>query len=244
MNSDRRDAPRYSLVVQVDYLGAHLGPRDVSKDLSASGLFVRTDRSFKVGERLMLVLSFPKLLTPLQLTVEVMRLQPGSGPDSPAGVGLRVPETCIEDRKKLKAFVAQFENPSGKLAPDLIVLIVEDNPLLATMYADTLQALRREARLAVEFATDGLAALNRLGQTPTVDLLITDLIMPKLDGFELIKRVRENDATYKLPIVVVSSGGQAVEARSTNLGANAFLRKPLKLQDLLATLDTLMKAAR
>jgi CheY-like chemotaxis protein len=92
----------------------------------------------------------------------------------------------------------------------------------------TVRALQRvfleRAGLVVEFADDGLAALERALREPPA-VVVTEILLPKLDGLTLCRRLREAPPTRDVPVIVFSilaAAGRAAEA-----GAGAFLRKPL-----------------
>lgn len=88
-----------------------------------------------------------------------------------------------------------------------------------------LQALFLErAGFTVEFMDDGATALTRILQAPP-DLLITEILIPKLDGLALCRALRSEPRTHALPIVVFSILGAA--QRAADAGADVFLRKPL-----------------
>ena len=120
------------------------------------------------------------------------------------------------------------------------ILIVEDAETAAT----TLEiALANIPDVQVVRVTNGLCALEYLAQETghKVDALVTDLEMPFLDGFELIRRLREEQRFEMLPIVVVSgSDDPKAPDRVLQLGADAYFPKPWsplaicrKIQDLL-----------
>ena len=79
-------------------------------------------------------------------------------------------------------------------------------------------------RLAVEFVDDGVVALDRVGQSPPA-LVVTEILLPKLDGLTLCRRLRDDPATAHVPVVVCSI--LAAGARAAEAGASAFLRKPI-----------------
>ncbi len=82
-------------------------------------------------------------------------------------------------------------------------------------------------------ATDGLEALEVL-KKETIDLMITDLEMPKMDGFSLITEVRSNPENENLPIVILTGrSGKAQREKGATLGANSFIGKPFKEGDLI-----------
>jgi CheY-like chemotaxis protein len=92
----------------------------------------------------------------------------------------------------------------------------------------TVRALQRffleRAGLGVEFADDGLAALERALREPPA-AVVTEILIPKLDGLTLCRRLRDEPATAHVPVVVFSILTAA--ARAAEAGAHAFLRKPL-----------------
>jgi CheY-like chemotaxis protein len=107
------------------------------------------------------------------------------------------------------------------------LLLVEDSPTVRRLLARTLAA----AGFVVEEAANGLEAWARLGLDPAgpgarPDVLVTDLEMPHLDGFELVKRVRATVALASLPIVVVTSKDTRERRRSlASLGVRAVVAK-------------------
>jgi two-component system chemotaxis response regulator CheY len=81
-------------------------------------------------------------------------------------------------------------------------------------------------------ASDGMDALEKLPQQP-VDLLITDLNMPNMDGFELIKALRENPQYKDLPVVILTSlADQASKETGAQLGVGSYLVKPFSLEKI------------
>lgn len=95
------------------------------------------------------------------------------------------------------------------------------------------------AGFAVEFAEDGEEAFQRLLPAPPA-LVVTEILLPKLDGLALCRRLREEPVTRHIPVLVFSilaAAGRAAEA-----GANAFLRKPLVDSTFLAAVQQLVAA--
>lgn len=87
---------------------------------------------------------------------------------------------------------------------------------------------------AVEFADDGHCALERVRRDPPA-LLITEILIPKIDGLTLCRRIREEPALDEMPVVVFSI--LAAAARARDAGAAAFLRKPLVEATFLAAIN-------
>jgi chemosensory pili system protein ChpA (sensor histidine kinase/response regulator) len=97
-----------------------------------------------------------------------------------------------------------------------------------------------QAGYKVELASDGWDAWERMSAA-AVDLLLTDLEMPRLDGYALIERVRRAETYQKLPIVVLTSRtGQANRKRAMDAGATSFLTKPVNKRIILEKLGSLL----
>jgi len=243
MSKERRTNPRFPLVLTVQYtdLAAVL---DYTENLSAGGLFIRTERVFSPGERTTLVVSFPQLLEPVELTVEVVRMRRGDAA-TPAGVAVRVPDDLPDHRAKLAEVARRIANAARQPEPGYRILLVEDNSLVAQMYAAALRRLSETDKiptLGVEVCNDGATAWERLVKKPQIDLLITDVFMPLVSGIELITRVRAEAPLEHLPVVVITSGGDKEREALHKLGVTLFLHKPVKYPDLADTVRFLMKA--
>jgi two-component system chemotaxis response regulator CheY len=103
-----------------------------------------------------------------------------------------------------------------------VILVADDSPTIRKFVTFSLAA----KGFKIIAATDGMEALEKLPSN-NVDLIITDLNMPNIDGFELIKTVRENKDYEDIPIIVLSSLGSEKDIeRGLGLGANSYLVKP------------------
>jgi len=240
MTADRRAHSRFPLILAVQYVGAE-SVLDYTENLSANGLFIRTDREFELGEHVTLVVSFPQLLEPVELQVEVVRKRAPTL-ESPGGVAVRVPDAREEDRAKLAEVARKIGAPRGP-EPAVRVLLVEDNALVASMYSAALRRLSGTdgfPTLGVEVTGDGAAAFDRLLRAPPVDVLVTDVFMPVLSGISLVEKIRAEAALADLPIVVITSGGDRERERLASLGVALFLRKPVSYQDVTGAIRTLL----
>jgi CheY-like chemotaxis protein/Tfp pilus assembly protein PilZ len=244
MTAERRGHPRFPLILAVQYVGAE-SVLDYTENLSASGLFIRTDREFGLGERVTLVVSFPQLLEPVELEVEVVRKRAPSL-DAPGGVAVRVPDDRVADRDRLVDVARKIGAPRGP-EPGIRVLLVEDNALVAAMYSAALRRLSESddfPPLGVEVAGDGAAAYDRLLRDPPIDVLVTDVFMPVLSGITLVEKIRAEPALANLPVVVITSGGDRERDTLASLGVALFLRKPVSYQDVAGAIRTLLTARR
>ena len=108
------------------------------------------------------------------------------------------------------------------------VLIVEDEFAIA----DFLEMVLIDEGYRVLMAANGRQALERLAEGPRPDLVISDYMMPVLDGAGLIRAMRESEAQRDIPCIVVSSMPEA-NVRERISGYAAFVRKPFQLAALV-----------
>ena len=114
------------------------------------------------------------------------------------------------------------------------ILLVEDDPDILDL---TSYVLRRE-RFVVTEATDGAQALRRW-KTDRPDLVIMDLGLPGLDGFEVLRRIREEDQT---PILIITGRKDAHDIlRAFNLGTDDFVPKPFEFRELIARVRAILR---
>jgi CheY-like chemotaxis protein len=119
---------------------------------------------------------------------------------------------------------------------DKVILLVEDNP---DDEALTLRALKKNnIRNQVVVARDGVEAIDYLfgagshsGRDVTVlpQVVLLDLKLPKVDGFEVLRRIREGEHTRLLPVVILTTSNEEQDRlKGYGLGANSFVRKPVE----------------
>jgi CheY-like chemotaxis protein len=119
------------------------------------------------------------------------------------------------------------------------VLVVEDSENSAAMMEIAFLGIPGVAVLMTASAVEALRILNA-GDTP-VQVIVTDLNMPWMDGYELIRRVRADHRLSKLPIIVVSADTDpATPARIAALGVDAFFPKPFSPAQVRRKLEQLL----
>jgi two-component system, chemotaxis family, sensor kinase CheA len=120
------------------------------------------------------------------------------------------------------------------------VLVAEDSPLIR-------DAIRRElsrAGFEVTVAEDGEQALQ-LARAQRFDAVSSDVMMPKLDGYELVRALRREPHYREVPIVLVTSKDARIDAmKGLDAGADAYLTKPAEADELVRTLDGLLQRSR
>ena len=110
------------------------------------------------------------------------------------------------------------------------VLIADDEPNIVI----SLEFLLEQAGYQVLVAHDGQEALEAIQRQPP-DLVLLDVMLPRLSGFDVCQKIRENPDWQHMRIVMLTAKGREVEIRKgLALGANAYITKPFSTQELLA----------
>jgi two-component system chemotaxis response regulator CheY len=115
------------------------------------------------------------------------------------------------------------------------ILVVDDSTTVRQLIKMT---LNMHLKGAVLEAADGVDAMSRLRVTP-VDLVITDINMPNMDGLQLVKAVREEIGLAMPVIIVTTRGADAEREEGLRLGANTYLTKPVTATSLMAAIKGL-----
>lgn len=113
-----------------------------------------------------------------------------------------------------------------------LILLVEDDPDHELL---TIRALKK-SNIAndVKVAHDGEEALDLLFGTDALkpQVILLDLKLPKIDGLDVLRRIRESDVTRMLPVVILTSSDEERDlVRSYQLGVNSYIRKPVNFDD-------------
>jgi chemosensory pili system protein ChpA (sensor histidine kinase/response regulator) len=117
------------------------------------------------------------------------------------------------------------------------VLVAEDSPLIR----DAIQRELTRAGFEVSVAEDGEQAL-RLARESRFDAVSSDVTMPKMDGYELVRALRQEPHYRQIPIVMVTSKDARIDAmKGFDAGADAYLAKPAEADELVRTLEALLR---
>jgi len=121
------------------------------------------------------------------------------------------------------------------------ILIVDDQP--DNVYV--LERLLKGRGYSVLTASDGPTALNCV-HTELPDLILLDVMMPEMDGFEVVQRLRENTLTRAIPVVLLTANApdERLKIQGLNLGADEYLTQPINNNELLARVQALLRTKR
>jgi two-component system, OmpR family, alkaline phosphatase synthesis response regulator PhoP len=124
--------------------------------------------------------------------------------------------------------------------PPARVLIADDNP----QGAELLEAYLAETDYETQTAADGEETLH-LVRTWHPDLILLDIMMPKISGFEVCKRLRADPATADIAVVMITALDQPSDIdRAVDAGTNDFLTKPINKTDLLLRVRSALQSRR
>jgi len=116
------------------------------------------------------------------------------------------------------------------------ILIVDDSKTVRNLVA----FIMKKEGFTVTTAEDGLDGLEKL-YSNVVDLVISDVNMPRMDGFTFIKSVREQEAYRDIPIVVLSTEGQEKDIQAgLSIGANMYMVKPAQPEKMMKNIKMLL----
>jgi len=119
------------------------------------------------------------------------------------------------------------------------ILVADDEPHIGRIIKMKLE----QGPFRVTLAYDGQEALDIVNNGEKIDLVLLDLMMPRLSGLDVLKRIREQERFKALPCIILTAGGEAKHERDAlELGATQFLTKPFSPKKLYALVARLTGA--
>jgi twitching motility two-component system response regulator PilH len=117
------------------------------------------------------------------------------------------------------------------------VLVVEDSMTQRAMITELLKG----SGLNVTIASDGVEALEKIeGHSP--DLVVLDIVMPRMNGYEVCRQIKANPKTQNIPVVMCSSKGEEFDRYwGMKQGADAYIAKPFQPTELVGTVKQLLR---
>lgn len=144
-------------------------------------------------------------------------------------------EFCLKQTKSNHEIELLETIPSPK------ILIADDSKIMLKLMSGLLKSINAN----VFEANDGYEALQLVEKEQGFDLVILDIVMPNLDGYATCNKIRQVYSIYELPIIFLTSLSESKDiVKGFDLGANDYLQKPFKSEELLARTKTLIKLHR
>ncbi|MCS6815397.1 MAG: response regulator [Cyanobacteria bacterium] len=121
-----------------------------------------------------------------------------------------------------------------------VILIVDDSQTVRALYTELLT----RSGFEVKVARDGLEAWDIIQHHPP-QLVLMDIVMPRMNGYELCRKLRDNPVTQDMPVVMVSSKDQEFDRYwGLKQGANAYITRPCRPDDLVRTINELLQQSQ
>ena len=214
-----------------------------SSDLSKGGVFLSTNAFLPLNAVVRLVLELPEHGGDIPVICRVVYIRDrvaAANIGKPAGMGLEFLDVGDECRVRIENFIAQrqprlSEHPAPSRGA-LNLLLADDDRLSLEAAAGHF----RERGDAVRIASNGLDALAACLKEPP-DIILSDVQMPKMDGWQLVRMVRARPSLSSIPFIFLTQlSGQDERLRAYQLGVDDFLAKPCDAQLLLTRVDRIL----
>jgi uncharacterized protein (TIGR02266 family) len=208
-----------------------------SANLSRGGLFLKTDRSMPEGSEISLVIKLPDGGTDIEVPCTVVFVRDGHDGQT-AGMGLKFIDPDESIQKRIEWYIINSSPDSSDVAAQsklrrLSVVIVDDDHFQSDVAASGFA--KRGDRVRV--ARDGLAGLALcLEEKP--DVILTDVQMPRMDGWQMVRLIRARAHLAKVPILFLTSlSSEQDRLVGYRLGVDDYLTKPHDPEDLVTRVE-------
>jgi uncharacterized protein (TIGR02266 family) len=243
---ERREQIRVEAGLKVTYKSIDELVEAYTENISRGGLFVHTTDYLPIGAVVQLQLQLPGDETAFDAIARVAHIVASDdNPETGKGMGLEfvdVGGAPLADRisRFLAAEGKDEDVPPSPAAVSAEVLVVDDDEAWRVKTAQTV----REAGHRAVCAKNGLDALRRAVETPP-DLIVTDIQMPALDGWQFIRLVRARPGLADIPVVLVAGRINDEERlRAYQLGVSDFVTKPFDNEELAFAVQRVLERAR
>jgi two-component system sensor histidine kinase ChiS len=136
-----------------------------------------------------------------------------------------------------KTVIPMYVAPSGSPRASQSVLIVDDD----RDFLDMMREILDEDGFKTHTAPDGVSALNQLFSGQRIDVILLDITMPKISGYELCRAIKSFDATRGIPVLMLTAAGQSGQiSQGYEAGAAGYLVKPFEIEVFRRTLGKLL----
>ncbi|HJL19232.1 MAG TPA: response regulator [Sandaracinaceae bacterium LLY-WYZ-13_1] len=245
---DRRRTPRYAARIKVRFRSVDELVTAYTADVSRGGLFVTSAQQLPPGTEVQLSLELPDDGAPALVPAKVRYVvdaEQARAEGRQAGMGVAfAPDTAGALAERI-ARVLDADVEDQPPAPDAAtepfhVLVVDDS----ASYRAAVQEALRAAGHRVTVAEHGLAALGLAMKSPP-DLVLSDVTMPVMDGWKLLRQLRGREATATVPVVFLTTlDSERDRIRGYELGVDDYIAKPFVAAELLVRVERVVVRAR
>jgi uncharacterized protein (TIGR02266 family) len=247
-DSGARESPRVDATFRVCYQSIDELLVAYSSDLSKGGMFLQSDRFLPVNAVLRLQLELEPGAAEIPIICRVVYVRDdktGRALGKPPGMGIEFLDLSQDCLQLIEAFIAEKisvgDAQDALVAPSrrMSVLIVDDDAACRTLAA----APFRTRGDYVRTANDGFDALALcLKEAP--DVIVSDVHMPRMDGWQLLRMVRARPTLAATPFLFLTTlGGETDRLRGYQLGVDDYIGKPFRGKELQARVDRIMTRA-
>ncbi len=213
-----------------------------TRDLSRGGLFLRTQRFLPINAVILLSLELPEGGGEVPVIARIAFVrdpQTAAAAGKAAGMGIQFLDVSIESRQRIERFIAERATAQADITGPircvtvLDILIVDDDARYRELAAD----IFRKRGDQVRTANDGVQGLGACLKQPP-DVILTDVQMPGMDGWQLLRIVRARPSLATTPVVFMSTlAGEQERLRGYQLGVDDFVPKPFAADELRARVE-------
>lgn len=119
-----------------------------------------------------------------------------------------------------------------------VILVVDDDPVCIRV----IQNYFESKRCVVKTASDGIRALDIIDRDNAIDLVLLDIMMPAMSGYDVCKRIRASRSPEELPVIMLTAKNMMADINAAfDAGANDYIMKPFRIRELLARVGTMLK---
>ncbi len=232
---DRRRSARFAARIRVRFRSVDELVTAYTEDVSKGGLFVTAPRQLPKGSQVLLSLELPDGGPPAKLAAEVAYVVDPARAEAEGkapGMGMRfTAEEVAWLAERIASFLADSVGSGEHERPEPIhALVVDDSSTWRAVVRGALAGLGHR----VTEAEHGLDALGKAMRAPP-DVVLTDVNMPVMDGWQLLRLLRARDSTARVPVVFMSTlASEQDRIRGYELGVDDYLAKPVAADELVA----------
>jgi DNA-binding response OmpR family regulator/Tfp pilus assembly protein PilZ len=246
MSADQREHPRVSAAFRIR--ASALDPDALTgENVSRGGIFVRTAKFLPLNTVIRLTIEVPgtPIAVPATCRVAFVRDATGSAATGQsAGMGLEILDIASDQKPILERLIAERKTSQAPRAAEadgpLRIVVVDDD----AKYREIAAAPFRQRGDTVVTTADGLEGLSACLKEPP-DVILSDVQMPRMDGWQLLRLVRARPSLTSVPVVFLTSlSGESERLLGYRLGVDAYIPKPYSPDELLARVHQIVRRAR